>query len=108
MNLGTISAQGGALLAAPIRKLTVDVVNCETIGWRCPGRLLVIHCTPRTCEVRNYAGARQQVLVTLAGGRRRLECEDTGERLKFRVDDEEIVSLPRGRLDWQLFRFSAK
>lgn len=104
MHLGTQLAQ----LGAPPRRLTVDVEDVAAIGWRCPGRLLILHCSQRSCEVRNYGhGGKLQVLLTLAGGRRRIECEEVDGRLTFRVDGECVFSIARDRNDWALYSSGA-
>lgn len=106
--LGTTGLGGivpGSLCGPAPRKLCVDVTDVATIGYRADGRLIALHCTPRTCELRDYRrDGQMKVLATLSGGRRHLACDDVGGFLKFSVDGEVIFELPRGRENWQPYR----
>ncbi len=92
------------VLAKPPCKLAVDVVDAATIGFRADGRLLVLHCTPRTCEVRDYRrDGKVKVLLTLTGGQRHIACEDVGGQLVFSVDGQAVFDMPTGRELWSLY-----
>lgn len=102
MELGTISAQAGAPLAAP--GLAVDVDDSAAIGFRTDGRLVVLHCTRTACELRDYRrDGKVKVLATLAGGRR-ISCHDVDGQLRFALDGQTIFEYPKGRELWSLYR----
>jgi hypothetical protein len=93
-------------LAKPPRSLAVDVVDTATIGFRSneSSRLVVWHCTPDTCELREYRrDGRLKILLTLTGGQRRIACEAVDDRLVFSVDGAATFSMVKGREQWSLY-----
>ena len=91
-------------LAKPPCKLAVNVVDAATIGFRANGRLVVLLCTPKTCQVLEYArGGKRRILATLPGGQH-IACEDTGEKLVLILDHQAVFEMPKGRNEqWRLY-----
>ena len=96
-------------LGAPIRRVEVDIDpdDTVTIGFQAGNRSVSLLCSTTFAELRDYTESRDLTILARFAPGHRIACEDMGERLVFCIDGKIVFSIPRGSLDWTLYRVYA-